>query len=73
MVNKIGSENKSPYLFATLGAAVGTAGGAKIGLNTAQKYLSKNALPADEFVQKRVLELTERAKEKFSQRNLQKK
>lgn len=65
MVNKVGSQNKTPYVFATLGAGIGAVGGAKMGLSKAEKYISKNLLPPDEFVKKRIGELTELVKEKF--------
>ena len=66
MANQINSHNKTPFVYATLGATVGAIGGSKIGLKVADKFISKNVLPADEFIKKHIEELTQVTKEKFS-------
>ena len=65
MGNEINSHNKTPVICATLGATVGAIGGSKIGLKTAEKFISKNVLPVDDFVKAHTEELTKVIKENF--------
>lgn len=65
MGNEINSNNKTSFVYAALGATVGAIGGSKIGLKNAEKFISKNVLPADEFVKTHVEKMTQVIKENF--------
>ena len=65
MGNQVNSNTKTPFVFATLGATVGAIGGSKIGTKAAEKFISKNVLPVDDFIKAHTEDLTKVIKENF--------
>ena len=65
MISKIGSENKTPLAVGALGVGVGSIIGAKKGAKVAEKYVSQNFLPVDDFVKNRVSEFSKVIESKF--------